>query len=62
MEKTDLKKKVERLLSDLPDDASWDDLMYKIYVRQSIEEGLKDSEEGRLFSHEEIKKKYQLPK
>lgn len=62
MEKTDLKSKVERRLSDLPEDASWDDLMYKIYVRQSIEQGLKDSEEGRLFSHEEIKKKYQLPK
>jgi len=58
MEKAELKKEVESLLKDLPEDADWDDLMYKIYVRQSIEQGLKDSEEGRVISHEEIKKKY----
>lgn len=62
MEKSELKKEVEHLLNDLPEDADWDDLMYKIYVRQSIEQGLKDSEEGRVISHEEIKRKYQLPK
>ncbi len=59
MGKTELKKEVEQLLKDLPDDADWDDLMYKIYVRQSIEQGLKDVEEGRVVSHEEIKKKFQ---
>ena len=58
MEKTVLEKEVENMLNDLPDDANWDDLMYKIYVRQSIEQGLKDSEAGRMVSHEEIKKKY----
>jgi Tfp pilus assembly protein PilO len=62
MEKAEFKKEVEHLLKDLPKDADWDDLMYKIYVRQSIEEGLKDSEESRVISHEEIKKKYQLTK
>ena len=62
MSKEELKKEVENLLNDLPDDASWDDLMYRIYVRQSIEEGLKDSERGEVFSHEEIKEKYRLSK
>lgn len=58
MEKAVLKKEVENMLNDLPDDADWDDLIYKIYVRQSIEQGLKDSEAGRTVSHDEIKKKY----
>lgn len=58
MEKADLKKELEGLLKDLPEDADWDDLMYKIYVRQSIEQGLKDSEEGQVISHEKIKQKY----
>jgi predicted transcriptional regulator len=62
MEKTELRKEVEHLLRNLPENADWDDLMYTIYVRQSIEQGLKDSEEGRIISHEEIKKKYQLAK
>jgi hypothetical protein len=60
MEKAVLKKEVENMLEDLPDDTNWDDLMYKIYVRQSIEQGLKDSEAGRTIPHEEIKKKYKL--
>lgn len=62
MEKAVLKKEVENMLKDLPEDADWEDVMYKIYVRQSVEQGLEDSEEGRVVSHEEIKKKYQLAK
>lgn len=58
MEKAELKKEVESLLNDLPDDADWDDLMYKIYVRQSIEQGLSDVEAGRVTTHEEIKDKF----
>ncbi|REL37837.1 hypothetical protein DYD21_08635 [Rhodohalobacter sp. SW132] len=60
MEKTVLKKEVENMLNDLPEDANWDDLMYKIYVRQSIEQGLIDSKAGRTVSNKQIKKKYQL--
>lgn len=62
MEKTELRKEVEHLLKNLPENADWVDLIYTIYVRKSIEQGLKDSEEGRITSHEEIKKKYQLTK
>lgn len=54
-----LKKGVEEILNDLPDDANWDDLMHKIYVRQSIKHGLKDVEKGRVVSHQEITKKFQ---
>ncbi len=50
------------MLRDLPEDADWGDVMYKIYVRQSIEQGLKDSQEGRVISHEEIKKRFQPAK
>ncbi len=60
MDKAKLRKEVQDLLEDLPEDAEWEDLMYKIYVRQSIEQGLKDSKEGRVVSHEEIKKKYKI--
>jgi len=59
MQKRELKREVEGLIKNLPDDAGWDDIMYQIYVRQSIEQGLKDAEEGRIISHNDIKKKYQ---
>jgi len=62
MAKAGIKKELENLVQDLPENAQWEDVMYKIYVRQSIEQGLKDSKAGRSLSHEAIKKKYQLSK
>lgn len=58
MDKAELKKEMNDLLDELPEDANWNDVMYKIYVRQSIEQGLKDVEEGRVISHEDLKMKY----
>ena len=43
MDLSQLKKEMVNLLDGLPDDADWDDVMYSIYVRQSIEDGLEDS-------------------
>ena len=43
MQIRNIKEEAQDLLKNLPEDATWDDLMYKIYVRQAIEAGLKDS-------------------
>lgn len=51
------KKKASRLLKELPDDCSYEDIQYHLYVLQKIERGLKDIESGRIYSHEEVKKK-----
>ena len=32
--------------------------MYHVYVRQKIEDGLRDVEEGRLYTHEEVFKEF----
>ena len=42
------------LVKHLPEKCTWDELMYRIYVRQKIEAGIKDAEEGREFSHEKV--------
>ncbi len=34
---------------------SWNDLMYELYVKQKIEEGLKELDEGRGLPHDEVK-------
>ncbi len=49
MQTIDVKQEAYRLLEKLPENATWDDLMYKIYVRQAIEAGLSDSEAGRTI-------------
>jgi len=40
MQTESIKKQAYRLLDTLPDSATWEDLMYRIYVRQAIEAGL----------------------
>jgi len=42
------------LIERLPDDATWDDIYYRLYVRQSIEAGLADVAAGRVIPHEEV--------
>lgn len=41
----------------LADDADWEEIMYSLYVRQKVQKGVKDFEEGRVVSHEDLKKK-----
>jgi hypothetical protein len=58
---TSIKSEARRLVEQLPDDATWDDLMYEIYVRQAIESGLKDSQEGRTVPVAEVRRQLGLP-
>jgi hypothetical protein len=55
-----LKDEVRRMAEHLPDDATWEDLQYQIYVRQAIEAGLKDSREGRTVSLAEARCRFGL--
>ena len=55
------KDEAHKLIDKLPADATWDDLMEQIYVRQAIENGLRDSEQGKLQSVQGIRQKYGLP-
>ena len=47
-----------RLVRSLPASSSWDDLMYRIYVRQKIEAGLADLRAGRVHSHASIRREF----
>ena len=62
MHNSNIKEEAHRLLDNLPKSATWDDLMYKIYVRQAIEAGLKDSKAGRTIDVKEVRAKFGLPK
>ena len=47
-----------KLVEALPGEATWSDLMYEIYVRQQIEEGIKAVDEGRVLSHEGVRQRF----
>ncbi|OGP55160.1 MAG: hypothetical protein A2Y65_11145 [Deltaproteobacteria bacterium RBG_13_52_11] len=51
------KEEVRKMLEQLPDDASFEDIQYHIYVQEKIEHGLEDVKEGRLLSQEEVERK-----
>ena len=48
------KEKVRKLLDGLPDDCSIEDVLYHLYVIQSIDRGLADIEAGKTIPHEEV--------
>ena len=60
MESIDIKKEARILVDHLPENADWDDLIYEIYVRKSIESGLRDSENGNVETVAETRKKFGL--
>jgi len=53
-----IKSDALKLVRDLPANASWDDLMYRIYVRQKIDAGLADIQAGRVVSHATLRKEF----
>jgi predicted transcriptional regulator len=61
MQTQSIKEQAHQLLDNLPDSATWEDVMYRIYVRQAIEAGVKDSDEGRSIDVKEVRKRFGLP-
>lgn len=51
------KEEVRRLLDSLPDEVSYEDIQYHIYVQQKIDRGLEASERGDFISDEEIEQR-----
>jgi len=49
------KLQVMESLKRLPDDASFDDILYHVYVLHGIAAGMADVEAGRVIPHEEVK-------
>ena len=56
-----IKEEAHKIIDRMPVGATWNDLMYEIYVREVIELGLADSKAGRTKEVKEIRAKYSLP-
>ena len=55
-----VKAEAQRLVQSLPDDATWDDVMYRIYVRQCIDSGLADADAGNVVTVDEVRRRFGL--
>jgi hypothetical protein len=61
MASTMTRDQAHKLVDTMAEDATWDDLMQEIYVREAIEEGLADSRAGKTRDVREIRERYGLP-
>jgi hypothetical protein len=60
MPTANLKQTAHELIDQLPDNASWDDVVYEIVARREIELGLADSEANRTTPVEDVAKEFGL--
>jgi predicted transcriptional regulator len=51
-----LKQQAHALIENLPDTATWDDVVYEAELRASIEHGLSDAQTGRVVAVEDLMK------
>jgi predicted transcriptional regulator len=51
-----IKEDAKRLIDQLPESASWDDVIYQCYVQREITAGIEDCEAGRVVTTDELRK------
>ena len=51
------KEETRKMLDTLPDNASWEDIQYSIYVRERIERGRLEADAGKLIDQAEIEQR-----
>jgi len=52
-----VKEEAKKLIDRLPEQATWDDIMYEFYVKKKLAVALKAADEGSVTPHEEVKKR-----
>jgi tRNA threonylcarbamoyladenosine modification (KEOPS) complex Cgi121 subunit len=58
MELTIDKKRIQKAINELPEDATIEDALYELYVLHQVSKSLKDVDQGRTLSHEEMKQEF----
>jgi len=52
-----VKEDIRQLLDNLPDDVSYEDVQYHIYVQQAVQRGIDAAERGQVISQEEVERR-----
>ena len=52
------KEDAKKLLESIPDNASWDDIIYHFHVEKKIESALRAAEAGEVVPQEEVEQRY----
>ncbi len=57
MFKVNTKEEVLKLIEDLPENVTIDDIMKELYVKSKIDKGIQELNSGKVVSHEKVKEK-----
>ncbi len=52
---TDAKTSAREAIDSLPENSTWDDVIYRMYVRQKIDAGLADADAGRVVDTAQLR-------
>lgn len=52
-----IKDEAKKIIEKLPEQATWDDIIYHLYVRKKISNSLEAAERQEIVDHEEVKKR-----
>jgi predicted transcriptional regulator len=61
MQATNVKEQARKIIDELPESATWEDLIYRLYVREAIEAGIADADAGRVIDVSDVRAEYGLP-
>jgi predicted transcriptional regulator len=56
-----IKQRAHELIEALPDDTTWQDLLYALELRGDVEAGLADAKAGRVTDAEDLRRQCQQP-
>jgi len=56
-----VKEQAHKIIDGLPENATWEDVIDRMYVREAIEAGIADADAGRVVDVSEIRAEYGLP-
>ncbi len=62
MQTANIKETVHQLIDQLPDDTSWEKILYTLQVHHDIAAGLADVEAGRVVTTDQLRKDLGLTK
>ncbi len=52
-----VKEEAIKMIQSLPDDCTFEDIHYHLYVRDKVERGMRDIDAGRVVSQEEAERR-----
>jgi predicted transcriptional regulator len=50
------KEEIRRMIETLPDNVTWEEVQYSIYVRERIDRGRREAAEGKILDEDEAER------